>query len=363
MKNYKKLSNIIIILLLFIITMTFARFCIYDPFYFFKKLKIENININKDNTDYPYNNRYLELKYIIQNSEKYDSFLFGASSASNIILDNESGGKWYIYTPAVLSLWEVDRTIKELVKNKVKIKNLAIELSDENLKNTEEGSYIDICKARPSIDLYPVPMNFEEKIYFFGNYLCVFPVFGKISNKIQKIFHKTAIIDDIPINVNSRDNSFSMSKKELKYRLPMIENKFPPEKLNEIARISDFAKQNNINLIFFISPVYFHVYEAGNLKEYNELKFKIAKITPFYDFSGLNSITYNKNYFIDLIHGNEDCANIMKKRMFNSNKNDLPKIKDFGVFVTTFNINNHIETMNNQMLLFKKNHPNFANRN
>ena len=153
--------------------------------------------------------------------------------------------------------------------------------------------------------------------------------------------------DNFDWQTEIKDN-FSLSKEEILYRLPMIECPFVDERYEEIQRITNYAKQNNINIIFYYSPLYYKVYQYGNIDNYNNMKRKVANITPFYDFSGINEITTQKKYFCDLIHINTDCTKIIINRLFSENKNNEPKFKNFGNYVTKENIDKHIEIMNTQ---------------
>lgn len=43
----------------------------------------------------------------------------------------------------------------------------------------------------------------------------------------------------------------------------------------------------------FVNPIHLLTYRATNLDEFDEFKRKLADITSYYDFSGVNDITTN----------------------------------------------------------------------
>lgn len=367
MKNYKNTSLFICLIFFIMLTVIIGQQIFYDPFFVFEKLSLQDININKDNSFYPYNSRYLQAKYIMQHPEKFDSFLFGGSSASAIVLQHQLNGNWYSFTPGILSLWEAENLLEEFKNKNIKIKNVLIELSDENLKNNETGNYSERCSIRPSLDLYPYPRLFSEKVFFYGRYCLIFPIFKHAfcnhddfvnfaKNKINKIKsknHNDSIYEptstDISYDEKTNEERINLSKEDILLNLPMINAPFIEERLSEIEKIKNFAQENNINIVFFMSPLYYTVYQEGDIKDYNDYKRKIAEITPFYDFSGINPITKDKNYFIDLIHFKRKCGTLMLDRMFSQNKEFAPKIDGFGVYVTTKNIDEHIKNLNEQI--------------
>ena len=145
MKNYSKLSKIILgfvgIAFLFLI----LQQIIINP------LKIgHDVSPDDINRDDPIiYERYIKHKYLINHINDYDSFIIGASAASNISPEKQLGGKWYAYTGAYMNLFETKRFLQEII-SKRQIKNLIITISDENLKIDEISSYKAICTTKIS---------------------------------------------------------------------------------------------------------------------------------------------------------------------------------------------------------------------
>lgn len=113
--------------------------------------------------------------------------------------------------------------------------------------------------------------------------------------------------------------------------------------------IINICKENDIDFTLYFVPKYSEMHKLMDVSEFNEIKRKIVKMTPFYDFSGLNEIALNKFNFIDSGHINEWTANLITDRLFYQDKNSEPAIKGFGVYVTEKNIDEHIKNLEKEL--------------
>lgn len=71
--------------------------------------------------------------------------------------------------------------------------------------------------------------------------------------------------------------------------------KLSEDRFNDFKKIVEFCRQNNIELIVFISPSHATQWEALRVTDrwdsFEEWKRKMVAITPVWDFSGYNSVT------------------------------------------------------------------------
>ena len=72
--------------------------------------------------------------------------------------------------------------------------------------------------------------------------------------------------------------------------------------LAEIQEIKNLCESNGIKLIVFISPHEHKLYQAMDLDRFREIQYRLAQITPYYDFSGLNRITTDDYYYYEVSH-------------------------------------------------------------
>jgi hypothetical protein len=69
----------------------------------------------------------------------------------------------------------------------------------------------------------------------------------------------------------------------------------------------------------------------------------LSEITPFWDFSGYNSVTTDNKNYLDHSHYNPSVSRWIAARIFNDQTVMVPK--DFGVWVTRKNIDSHLENL------------------
>ena len=67
---------------------------------------------------------------------------------------------------------------------------------------------------------------------------------------------------------------------------------------------------------------------------------ELSEISPFYDFSGINSLTVNNSYYLETCHYRMSVGDFMLPIMFESKP---PHADGFGQIVNSQNINRIIE--------------------
>jgi len=102
------------------------------------------------------------------------------------------------------------------------------------------------------------------------------------------------------------------------------------------------AKDNNINLILYISPIYCQhfdlIYTLGLGNTFEEWKRQIALLSNYYDFTGHNSITTDMKWWWDTSHINRNGNKLVVDKIFN-NGHSYP---DFGMLVNANNVDAHL---------------------
>ena len=132
--------------------------------------------------------------------------------------------------------------------------------------------------------------------------------------------------------------------------------------IEKIREIKDFCKENGVELVIYYSPV--HVSKKIDLylkKQWNdnlELKRRIAKITPFYDFSLFNQynstvLDENNQYYIDNIHPDTLYNNILINDL-------LSKNSSIGVLLNKDNIEKYLKNDTIALVDFMSKNKNFV---
>lgn len=143
---------------------------------------------------------------------------------------------------------------------------------------------------------------------------------------------------------------------------------FSTKYLSDFKAIVDICKQHGITLKVFISPAHATDEETiratGDGPTLETWKREIAKIVPFRDFSGYNSITtepiggHMRNY-ADSSHYREEIGNLVLNRILSYQEKRVPE--DFGVLITPTNIEEHLAKIRADREEWVKNNPEAVN--
>jgi hypothetical protein len=148
-----------------------------------------------------------------------------------------------------------------------------------------------------------------------------------------------------------------LSRPELYGRYKLARDRF-----EHLQKIIEICRQKNIDLKIFISPI--HATEskaiqlAGLWSTYEQWKRDLVRVSPVWDFSDYNSITRESvddrmKYYIDSSHYNKETGNLILGRLFQNSKQDIPQ--DFGVAISTQNIESHLEKTHKESLVWSEN--------
>jgi hypothetical protein len=134
--------------------------------------------------------------------------------------------------------------------------------------------------------------------------------------------------------------------------------------LSDFQKIVELCKQHDIILKVFISPAHATQWEAiratGRWASFEQWKREIVKIVPVWDFSGYNSITGEKiidpmKNYADNSHYRQEIGDLILNRLLSYQQEIVPD--DFGVLLTSENIEFHLAIIRNERELWVKNNP------
>lgn len=142
-----------------------------------------------------------------------------------------------------------------------------------------------------------------------------------------QVFNQAVEKQDIPF---SREEFWQY---ELKQEDRFLRNySYPKNYYNDLKKISDYCVQNNIKLIFIISPAHIELQNKINEyklnKEYEKFLEDIKSFGDLYDFNWPNVITENKANFLDPLHSIDSVSRIMTREMI-LNKPQFAKYSGF----------------------------------
>ncbi|MDJ1169425.1 hypothetical protein PMG71_08305 [Roseofilum sp. BLCC_M154] len=187
-------------------------------------------------------------------------------------------------------------------------------------------------------------------------------------------------LESIKANLDKPDYEYYNSKgvrdtDYVKYRnvkftswLPGIINnpkdKIFPFALENLSIIVDLCRENNLNLIAFITPPHVTQFEAmymsGSEAVIEQGKREIVNILPVWDFSGYNSITTEfitdqMTKYRDSSHFTMHVGDLILNRILQYNQEIVPE--DFGIMIAQENIEEHLEDIRKQRNIWRKDNP------
>lgn len=269
------------------------------------------------------NQHYLKVKYITENPKKYNAFIFGNSRVGKINVNKikDTANVWYNMTYSEGLPGEHLDDIKIFLKKNVKINKIVIGLDEiscftkksshesQSLRKPYKNSfnpYISYFFLSPSFSLNKAIRDAKaNEMYKEGMYLTIYETGSFFVNK------KDTFIDNNK-QLHILDKTFSEP-----YYWPSERVENFKECLEDIKMIKKICESKNIELEFFINPIYIKVYEKavskGFLKFINDLK----KIVDFKDFNNFKEITTNNLNYYEKSHYRPIVGDFIIDRIFN----------------------------------------------
>jgi len=292
-------------------------------------------------TIYTHNLQFAKINFLRKNKTRFDSFIFGSSRVGLIDPQNISGAKYYNMTYTSGTPAQHFRNIKYLLQQGVQIKNLLIGI--------DYLSFLINSDYSEDLLTYDYPVSFPEKLKFYKSYILLRPNwdFAKYAFKKSSIdnaeLYKSGIITafrDIESQIDNMEETYVNDKKFSTPATQYFKTNPLDQCIIQIDSIVRFSKRNNINLRIFINPTHYITYLNLNHQQYFKALRKLSKITDFYDFSGLNSVTLNNCYYYETSHFRLNVGDMMISRIFNQPNPKTPD--DFGQLVTMDNVESQI---------------------
>ena len=355
MKNLRWLAVTIISTIIFLLIVVSVNFCIDTYGVRSNLFCLDKVQYNSTTTcSTEMNRRISNLEYILQNPFHFDSFIFGSSRMWVIDASKINSGRYYNMSYAGGLPVEHLAMVKALLKKGVRIKSVIIGLDEFSFNAPPEKD-----KKQLVYIMHPF-ITGKSLVYVFYQYYFRIPKLVEISKAIDRLSGRTreskCVTDQNGFNIGWLDKEktiiisgkSSFARQEVKYHSITYDSKELNVVLNEINELILLSRKNNFSLIFFINPIYSQYYTLDAAGLYT-IKEKLAQITDYYDFSGLNSVTTNDLSFLDDIHYRYLVGDMIIKRIFGFGDINIPD--DFGVLVTKNNVENHV---NKQKLEMKK---------
>ena len=297
----KKLIKKLLVILLPIGILSCVFCFLVDPFNVFHSLDI------RDNGVEP-NKNYIKMNYILNNPDKFDSFVFGSSRVGNIHTNNIWGQKAYNMTYSEATPKEILNNVKTLVNNGIIPKHLYVGV--DNLSYTiDPEKHITASSA-------PYELSKENPLKFYSMYLDPAISFDSYTTIISKHEEDSAYAYRFYEFGWNSDYGNSETAYDFNNPEPSIgEDYLLEETLNDIKELVDLCKKEDIKLTIFTNPLYYVTYDAALEQNYLEFLKGLASISEFCNFSGYNAISTDSSNWIDNSHYSAEVSDMVLECM------------------------------------------------
>lgn len=297
-----------------------------DPYNIFHADRI------RDNGVEP-NKNYFKTKYIIENPDKFDSYLLGSSRVGFMDVEKMKGGSYYDMMYSEGLPYEHLKTLKAFISHGVIPKNV--------LMGVDDISYF-VDPAWHEGQLYrlsfPYEGDFYDKLGFYIRYLDIITTLQSLKT-IRKYGEP---------NLEKVERYYRTGTEDLTVERPFDENANVPywadyysprldQVMNEIREIRDLCQEYGISLTVFTNPIHATTYAKDVEHGYLDFLEALADIVPYYNFSGFNNITLNNDYYYETSHFKPLAGDVMIQAMFGQGVSEELQSQGFGVYVTKEN--------------------------
>lgn len=326
----KKFLRKIAPFVLFILFLEIAIPMIVDPYNVFHWKEI------RDNGVEP-NSNYIKMQYVLNNPDKFDSFLFGSSRTGFVNVEHIPEGNWYNMSYSEGLPGEHLDNLRELIENGIIPKNVMIGV--DNIS----------CFVDPALhekQFYRIPYPRENRLSFYANY---FSIRGVIESLDIILNHEAEDPDYVSRYYETgstlRDPSLAGQWENDAPYWEYYYKDYISEGVLAIRRIADLCDEYDINLIVFTNPMYYKTYQESQTYGYQYFLLWISDWTGYYNFCGINDITTNQKYYYEPSHYTEEVGDMIIDRIFNGVTDENLENQGFGRYVTKENVDEFLEEL------------------
>ncbi len=333
MKNFltKCIAFLIIVGLIF----TIPAFVI-DPYNVFHPDSVRNNGIEP-------NKRYIKMRNVLKNPDKYDSFLFGSSRVGYFDITRMTDGKFYDMSYSEGTPAEHLEDLEILIENGIIPKNVYIGLDDI-------AYFVDPAIHQKMLYRKAYPWNKSplDKLKFYLGYFDLITLYEslEVSNNYtdndpdfgKRLLETGTERLDMPTGFDEKETDATWSD----YYSPRA------DVFKDISRIKSLCESNGINLVFFTNPINIYTYEKDIENGYIVFLQELSKTTEYYNFSGINDITTDMSNYYETSHFSPAVADMMVTYMQEGTIDSHLSEQGFGVLVTSQNADALVQTLYEQ---------------
>jgi len=279
------------------------------------------------------NKNFIKTKYVLENKDKFDSYLFGSSRAGFMdvsYLSEKTGENWYCMASSEAVVRENVDTLKVFIKNGEVPKSVMVLIDDIDC-------FVD-PESHKSM-LYRVPYPTGGVISFLEFYVKYFDLFTTYDS--IKVINEHTEVDETAVTRFQTTGTESLIKPStFDPSLPQFQVGYHAdyyklrneEALEDIRNLKALCEENGITLYLVTNPLYYSTYEWDLENGYYDYIKGVSEITDFYNFSCFSDVTLNYKNYYETSHFTPEVGRMMIDRVTDTPSKDLTE-QCFGVYV------------------------------
>lgn len=287
------------------------------------------------------NTNYIKMKYILENPDKFNAYLFGSSRVGAIHTEKIDDVNCYNMTYSEGLPKEHLDNLKTMVANNIIPERiyLGVDSLSYTMNPTEhdaEHSRISYeYAAKNPVDFYSLyfdPSVALKSLETTNNYT---PEEGYV----ERFYNYGWWCEYGRESLISKDNA------------PIIvgEYNLMDSTLAQISEIVTICNENEIELVVFTNPMHY-IAHYDSWATYQEFLIKLADITDYYNFSGLNNITLDHRNYVDTSHYNAETGDLMLDFLAGNIPDEELYAQGFGMYITKDNANELVQLLDAQIV-------------
>ena len=304
--------------------LTAAGISVYiDPYNVFHPLSYRENGVEP-------NKNYIKMVYILHNPEKFDTFLFGSSRVGFVNPQKLTGARAYNMTGSMALPREHLDNLKTMLRHGITPKNVIIEVDDlsyrmdpENNKKEQQRAPYEYLRSHPLAfaELYLDPrvsLDAMETIRYSSR-----------NRAEEAAFYETGT------TVVYGEGGLYHPKEE--------EDLSGPSCLDgamvALSEIVTLCWAHDIRLTVFVTPLHYASYIGAVRRGDFELFLRrLAELTPYYNFSGLNDITLDSDNYMDTSHYLAEIGDMIADCIWNGKTDPALLAQGFGFYTDAGNV-------------------------
>lgn len=287
------------------------------------------------------NERFVKMEYLLRNRnfEKYDSYLWGSSRVQKN--DVQLTGK------RTYNMGDSGGMPEDCLRELKILKNQGAFVDTVYLGLDDFAYFMDYEEQITAIYRHPYEQELDKRCKYYAELLVkpgLIKTWGQEklmrSSEAITFLHQTGMYlvpRETEDQIEENPEEYVREKKftdPLKYKFD--ENSRFEDCLYAIREIKQFCDENHIQFVPFFNPQHMTTYLADDMELMNRFKKELVKISPFWDFSGVNYVTANNYFWYEVSHPRAFICDKILDTV--SGQNQITWVPDFGVYVTEENV-------------------------